>query len=196
MSVTDVQRLEQFIPSYLAENDKKALLENLKAFEAKPYYTTLPKDLYLQGDGWAGLQIISLQTKEMAKVKALCISNSCDIAQETPFPNKVVFSPIVSVEKYVDLLKNSGAGEDRINSFYKDLRGQGISNLFYLPPSKDMPSESLINLGDLYSAPSGFFSDEKNAKQLLFRLSQMGHYLLLLKISIHFCRFWENVKRS
>ncbi len=197
MSIVSHENFEQFIPSYLSKPDKDELVKNLKSFRDKPYFSQYATDMYLQGDCWAGLKIVSIRTKEEASVKALCLSNSCDIEQSSSFPNKLVFSPIISVENYIERLKKSGADDNRIRNFRINLANQEITNLFYLPKSECIPYEVLVNLSDVYSTDANqFFSDENHEKSRILRLSQMGHYLLLLKISIHFCRFWENVKRS
>ncbi len=197
MSLTDASNLMEFIPKYLSENDRALLSDNLKKFQNASYYTSFPLDLYLQGDGWSPLPIFSLKTKEVAYVKAICFSNSCDLAQKSDFPSKLVFAPIILVDRYLDLLKKFGATEDKIKSFYRDLKAQMLSNLFYLPANGSLSKECLVNLSDVYSIDATEFFDENNtAKKLEFRLSQVAHYLFLLKLSVHFCRFWENVKRD
>jgi hypothetical protein len=47
----------------------------------------------------------------------------------------------------------------------------------------------------LYTMPSKVF-DQENKKSKVFTLSLFGFYLFVFKLSIHFCRFQENVARN
>jgi hypothetical protein len=57
------------------------------------------------------------------------------------------------------------------------------------------PSEDHIALlDDLHTLPLGMF--QKADRPKLFTLSQVGFYLFVVKLSIHFCRFSEGISRD
>ncbi|MGZ5601252.1 MAG: hypothetical protein ACXWFX_11735, partial [Methylobacter sp.] len=58
-----------------------------------------------------------------------------------------------------------------------------------------LESDHIVLLDDLHTLPVKLFC-EKNDREKQFTLSQAGFYLFLFKLSIHFCRFHENVLRD
>lgn len=65
---------------------------------------------------------------------------------------------------------------------------------FYLPADGVLEEEYVVMLDDVHSMPSNIFI-EQTEKQKLFTLSMAGFYLFVFKLSVHFCRLQENVKR-
>ena len=66
--------------------------------------------------------------------------------------------------------------------------------MFYLPKGGALEDEYVALLDDLHSIPAHAF-ERVAEKKKLFTLSMVGFYLFLLKLSVHFCRFHENVAR-
>ncbi len=125
------------------------------------------------------------------------LSNSCDIAPENdrPLPVKAAFAPLMSLDKYAELLRNvkdPASVENRVAT----IRRQEVTSLMYLPapPGADF-GESVALLDDLHSE---FVSDflDMESRERVFRLSQAGHYVLLLKLAIHFTRVQDGVIRG
>jgi hypothetical protein len=64
-----------------------------------------------------------------------------------------------------------------------------------MPTGGALSSEHVVVLDDVHSMPAQVYeSEKKNGK--IFTLSQAGFYLFILKLSIHFCRFHENLART
>src|SRR5262249_980279 len=152
----------------------------------------------LQGDGWTKMEIIEFSSGARDKIKGLLLSNSCDIASANPrdFPPKIVFAPLVPLKAFADLLRQSprlqsGQVEDKLTS----IRKQRITSLFYLPQGGGLDADHIAILDDLHSIPLATFLQE-GERTKLFTLGQMGFYLFVFKLSIHFCRFHEGVVRS
>jgi hypothetical protein len=184
------------IPHYLPEADQAALLEQLRDFENRNYYTRLFPDELLQGDGWFGFEVVNFFDGRKDLVRGILFSNSCDIdaANVRDFPSRAVFAPLIRVSSYIEFLERSVEPSKIIHKL-EAIRRQRVTSLFYLPKGGALEEDHIAVLDDLHSVPlSAFRSNTNRAK--LFTLSQMGAYLFLLKISIHFCRFSENLARG
>jgi hypothetical protein len=194
--ITD--RIEEHIPKYLTPAEQAELVEQLRDFESRPFYTKKYAKQVLQGDGWANLQIFNFLTGERAQIKGLIFSNSCDISidNQRDIPPKIVFAPLVPLRAYEEKLAASGKLDTvRIESKLAAIRKQLVTSLLYLPKGGGLQEECIAILDDVHSMPrTAFFTSTRDEK--LFTLSQMGFYLFVLKISIHFCRFQEGISRS
>lgn len=125
----DIDALKQQIPHYLTSSDRKVLLDGLKAIASGgkvDYFLSTYDDAFknemLQGDGWRGFQLFSFYTGERFSVKGLVLSNSCDINPENSkqIPSRVIFAPLVKLEKYRFLLqkkRNKPREYQRCNRF-------------------------------------------------------------------------------
>jgi hypothetical protein len=192
-----IESLADFVPKYLPEADQEALIVQLRDFENRNYYTTkFPTDL-LQGDGWYGFDILNISDGRKDQIKGIMLSNSCDIdaENERALPARIVFAPLVAIGNYVDLLRRAELNQDQIGQKIDSIRKQRITSLFFLPKGGALEDDHIALLDDLHNVPLDVFrAVEKRSK--LFTLSQMGAYLLILKISMHFCRLNENLVRN
>src|SRR5262249_8397784 len=112
------------------------------------------------------------------------------------FPPRIVFAPLVSLDAYANLLRNSGAvPPEVIENKITSIRKQQVTSLFFVPGGANLQGDHIALLDDLHSLPLKIFLDEQE-KSKLFTLGQMGFYLFLLKLSIHFCRFREGIARD
>jgi len=191
-----LDEIKTFFPSYLTHEDKAQLFQELANFPDNfNYYLFKSRpDEFLQGDGWKGFSIVDPDTLSPKIVSGIVLSNSCDIAVENSSDRrrKIVFCPIVSLARYKALLlrhKDTTA----VESIMDAIRAQKITYLFYLPPGGALEDECIVFLDDVHSIFLDRFTGAKPVKT--FALSQYGFYLLLLKISIHFTRFQEGVRR-
>ena len=187
---------DRFLPSYLLPGTRRRLLEQIDSFpHTRGYYSAISTPDYLQGDGWTGFIVFNFISGERRSVRGLVISNSCDVAAEnsTVSGQRVVFAPVIRLERFEALLKTSDRTEQQVQSTIDALKKQHINNAFYLPQCAAIP-ESLILLDDLHSVPLDYFWAAEKTR--LFRLSDFGFWLFLLKLSIHLTRLHEEVERG
>ena len=94
------------IPYYLTQEDKGHLVKALNSFPRVDYYLDRYPHELLQGDGWTSLEVIRLEDNERKLVKGILLSNSCDIdiANKRDLPAKIIFSPIIRLSRYKELL--------------------------------------------------------------------------------------------
>jgi hypothetical protein len=197
MGIT-VEDIKEHIPYYLTQEAKKGLVTALKDFPEKMnYYTTKQHDELLQGDGWNKLDIINVENAERKSIKGIILSNSCDISFGNPrdVPARIVFAPIIPLFLYEALLTRSGIDAEKVTSKVSSIKRQQVTSLFYLPKGGCLESDHIALLDDLHTLPVQLFCKITN-REKQFTLSQAGFYLFLFKLSIHFCRFHENVFRD
>lgn len=197
MGIT-VENIKDHIPYYLAQEAKEGLVKALRDFPEKMnYYTTTHPDELLQGDGWNSLDIINVETAERKSIKGIILSNSCDISTENirDIPARIVFAPIIPLSNYENLLAQRGVDPNKVSSKISSIKKQQVTSLFYLPKGGYLESDHIAVLDDLHTLPVQRFC-EKTDRRKQFTLSQVGFYLFLFKLSIHFCRFHENVFRD
>lgn len=197
MDIT-VEDIKEHIPYYLTQEAKEGLIKALKDFPEKMnYYTARHPSELLQGDGWNSLDIINIETAERKSIKGIILSNSCDISPENTrdLPARIVFAPIFPLSLYESLLAKSEIDLNKVSSKISSIKLQKVTSLFYLPKGGCLESDYIAVLDDLHTLPVQIF-DKKPEREKQFTLSQAGFYLFLFKLSIHFCRFHENVFRD
>ena len=185
------------LPYYLTKDQKDGLSRALRDFpeNANYYYPGLENNL-LQGDGSTKLQVFNFQDGERAAIAGIILSNTCDVSPDNlrDLPAKIVFAPIIALSSYRKLLERANIPANRIESKFDAIRMQRITNIFYLPPGGQLIEEHIAILDDIHSMPLVVFR-ETSPKIKLFSLSQLGFYLFVFKLSVHFCRLHENVAR-
>lgn len=190
------EQIRTFLPKYLTPAEKDDLFEELKRFpdNASFYFDRegLRGEL-LQGDGWRGFVAIDFLTGNRKTISGVILSNSCDIdsVNVKAFPVNVLFAPIIKLGKYVEKLGAEGKKEDQIQSLLATIRKQRVTNIFYLPLCPGVIEEGFILMDDIHAHPlSDFLTRDR---QPLFKLNQFFFYFFIIKLSIHFCRFQEEV---
>ena len=197
MQIT-TESIQDHIPYYLTQDAKEKLVEALDGFPRQiEYYINLFQADILQGDGWNSLELIRFENGERKLVKGILLSNSCDIDinNKRDLPPKLTFSPIINLNRYIGMLANVGLDKDKIEAKVVSIKEQKVSTLFYLPKGAGLEEDYIALLDMAYTLPFPVFAG-RNDKQKLFTLSQVGFYLFLLKLSVHFCRFHENIARD
>lgn len=197
MGIT-VEDIKEHIPYYLTQEAKDGLVKALKDFPEKMnYYTTGHQGELLQGDGWNSLDIINVETSEQKSIKGIILSNSCDISLENTrdLPSRIVFAPIFPLFLFESMLTQSGIDSNKVSSKISSIKLQKVTSLFYLPKGGCLESDHIAVLDDLHTLPVQLFCNKPD-REKQFTLSQAGFYLFLFKLSIHFCRFHENVFRD
>ena len=106
-----------------------------------------------------------------------------------------MFAPIIPEPKFLARLKGAKLSDIQINNKMKSIMSQHVSNVFYLPNDISVPEGGVVVMDDIHSMPIKRHHDSTQKKKL-FTLSQIGHYILAFKLSVHFCRLSENVDRK
>ncbi|MEH4294152.1 hypothetical protein [Enterobacter ludwigii] len=195
----DVEKFKDQIPYYLTQPQKEGLVKALEDFpdNTNYYLSNYPADLKtaaLQGDVFQGLTIYGPQGSR--QIKGIILSNSCDIDTQNKrdFPMRAVFAPLVNLAAMVEKLRGAKIPEDTIVAKLDAIKKQLVTNIVYLPECDHIP-ESIIFLDDVHQIPTEQLRTSLEKQDKILTLSQVGFYILLFKLSIHFCRFHEDVAR-
>lgn len=197
MQITS-ESIKDQIPYYLSQRAKENLATALDRFPRQiNYYTDLYKEEFLQGDCWTSVEILRFEDGTKKLIKALLLSNSCDVAPENKrdLPTKLSFASMVKLERYVDLLKNAGLDQKQIATKVIAIKEQKVTSLVYFPKGAALEEDYIALLDDIHTVPSQAFIN-RNEKIKVFALSNVGFYLFVLKLSVHFCRLHEEVVRD
>lgn len=195
--ILTLDEIDSYLPTYLTKEQKEGFLRELKDFPNCNFYMQHMQNEVLQGDGWSGFEIFDFDTGIRRGVRAIVLSNSCDIAPENAraMPTRITVAPLIAASKYERLLVANGIAQSRINSIFEQLRKQLVTSAFYLPKGGALNEDHFAFLEDVHSLPTAnFLANTTRGK--LYTLSQVGFYLFLMKLSIHFCRMHEGVNRS
>lgn len=191
-------QIKLFLPSYLSPANKEQLFAELKSFPSNTNYylknSSEITDLF-QGDGWQGLVVTNFHTREQKAVTGILISNTCDLdsANQRDLPVRILFAPIIGMDRMRAMYQAVGKSDAQIAQLLHSIRTQEVTNIFYLPTSPSGIGESIVLLDDIHQHPRDhFLASERRG---VFRLSQFGFYIFLLKLSIHLTRFNEGVER-
>jgi hypothetical protein len=195
MAHTLSEDIKDHLPPYLSSEQKGDLFRDLGNFPKINYYILKNEQELLQGDAWTGFTVLDFVSGEKKKVKGIILSNSCDIdiQNERDLSIKIVFVPLVKLDQYIKLLYLANLSQERVDSKIEAIKQQRVTSLMYFPKGGELTDDYIANLDDIHSLPLRYFISGEETK--LFTLSQAGFYVFLLKLSIHFCRFQENVLR-
>ena len=194
-----IETLQDQIPAYLTQEQKDGLVRALDDFNRSghvDYFLDRYHTELLQGDGWTALDVIRFDDGQRKGVRGIVLSNSCDVddGNDRAIPPRLIFAPLVPLDGYVGLLKASKVTAQALEQKLKAIREQRITSIFYLPAGGGLESEHIAVLDDLHTVPLPHFKANEN-RQKLFTLGMTGFYIFLFKLSVHFCRFHENVAR-
>lgn len=204
----DVEEIEKFLPYYLTGQERESLLKEIKGFPEnvdQRFFTSYLKNEknIFQGDGYSDFLFINLPNPKIAKMPAMVISNTCDIDQNNKrlAPKRIVYAPIYQLEKYKQLLMKdhaqSGAeNPESIESYIQAIKKQYVTDIFYLPRNENLQKDSIIMFDRLNNLPADYLTPDEILEKRLFTLSDFGFYMFLVKLSIHFSRVKEEVRRS
>ena len=199
----DSESIQRQIPFYLTAEDRNVLVEELKAISqggTASYFLTQYQDSFkediLQGDGWRGFQLFKFDIGERRSVKGLVLSNSCDIdpSNRRDVPTRVIFAPLVKFKDFENVLHRSKIDKRRIGNKLTSIREQKTSNVFFLPAGGPIAEDHIVRLDEIQSMPVSAHISAKD-REKLFTLNNTGFYMLVFKLSIHFCRLHEKLNR-
>lgn len=152
----------------------------------------------LQGDGWRAFQLFMFETGARRSVQGVVISNFCDVdpGNHRDVPARVIFAPLVKLSAYEAALRGSGIEQAKVDEKLAAIRAQKTSNMFFLPAGGPTVEDHVIRLDDAHSMPVAAHNIAAEHREKLFTLSNTGFYMLVLKLSVHFCRLHEKVNRK
>ena len=107
----------------------------------------------------------------------------------------MIFAPLVKLSAYEALLRGSGIDAARVDEKVTSIKAQKTTNIFCLPAGGPLEEDYVVRLDDAHSMPVAAHVDAGD-REKLFTLSNTGFYMLVLKLSVHFCRLHEKVNRS
>ena len=203
-----IEEVKKYLPQYLSDSSSTSLFSELKQFpeniDKRIYTHKLQNDPSIyQGDGLRNLLYVNLPNLDAKPLLGMIFSNTCDISEENKrlFDSRLAFAPIFNldkyrkalIEKYVD---SNVKSIESIDSHITDIKRQNISQIFYLPKSGDLDSDSFVFLDRINNLLSNYFDSEEIKNNRVFSLSDYGFYIFLFKLSVHFTRVRENVQRS
>jgi hypothetical protein len=192
------ESIQNQIPFYLTQDAKESLASALNDFpRAIDYYINKYPENVLQGDGWNSFVVFDHRSGSQKLVKGILLTNSCDVAPENPreFPPTFTFAPIIKLNNYVKMLLAADITQQKINDKLNAIKEQKITTIFYLPKGAKLEEDYIALLSDVHTVPKEVF-EAREDRQKLFTLSQVGFYLFILKLSLHFCRFHEGIERN
>jgi hypothetical protein len=199
MALTD-ETIRTYLPYYLTTEAKRGIINELNKFHLGGMQYFLLHGFQqemLQGDGWTRFQVRNFATGEQLPINGVVLSNTCDVAPDNQrdLPTSITFAPLVPVEAYIGLLTKAGVPKTNIDDKIAAIKRQEVTNMFYVPAGGALAAEHFVLLGDIHSMPATAYQAD-TSKNKIFTLSQAGFYLFILKLSMHFCRFHENVLRG
>jgi hypothetical protein len=189
--------ISKYVPYYLTQPQKDGLVKAMAEFPSCNYYSSLEHEGILQGDVWSGLQMFNFDSGERQGKRGIIISNSCDIDSRNGrlMPARMVFAPMIKISVYQNFLERRGVAQEKIGNHLREIRRQAVTSAFYLPQGRGMDEECIVFLDDMHNVPVAYFEKYEESKKIL-SLSQIGFYVFVMKLSMHFCRMHENEVRT
>ncbi len=201
------------LPSYLSDESKGRLQKSLEQFHQsnrdeisyEDFYKNYGYEYFLQGDIVLEIRTAHWNKDERSFGKSyydgLILSNTCDISfdnNRNVNPKQCLFAPLLDLNSYLQDLLAAGYTAQKTEEFKKNVKAQLYSNLFYLPKINDQDKERIALLDRMFWYPI----DELQPlvatinEERIASLNQYGFYLLVFKLSYHFCRLPEQCDRE
>ncbi len=201
------EEISIYLPRYLSDTSKNILIKELSKFPTDGtkdvVYTSALKqvDYLLQGDGIDNVPYISFPNTDVGDIPAILLSNTCDMStdNERLNPCRIMYAPIVRLEKYKSILCEKGIENKRVEQHIKDIKLQHITQILYLPKGNagiGLSYEGIVFFDRAISIPLDEKTNRKFVSNKLFTLSDFGFYLFLLKLSYHLSRVQERIDRK
>ncbi|MCB0737805.1 MAG: hypothetical protein KDC92_09855 [Bacteroidetes bacterium] len=194
--------IKLYLPKFLSAKAEEELLSCLKDFPEN-VNQRLYSDILLneptifQGDVISEMIVVNLPSTQTKNVDALILSNTCDIDRnnERYFPSRIIYSPLIAISKYSELLRRKGITNEKITNHLNTIRKQRITQIFYLPEKQSKYEESIVFLDRLNNIGINSIDPSHLMQRRKSILSNYGAYLFVLKMSIHFSRIRDKVER-
>jgi len=198
-----LEDIKLYLPKYLSPKSTDNLFDELKQFPEnidKRLYSKVCdyKDKILQGDGLINLPVINLPESTVKDASVMVISNSCDNDPDNIrfFDSRVCYCPIFKLNKYKNMLLESGEENDKVDFHINSIRKQQLAQIFYLPNGAGLEEESFIFFNKVVSCDSDTIFQEGKNRNKIFSLGNYGIYFFVFKLSIYFTRLNEGIDRN
>lgn len=194
---------KRYLPQYLSPESQEELYEGLKqfpaGFEDRMFSTRLMGEIdVFQGDGLRDMPVFNLPETTIVDGPVLVLSNTCDTSssnRRVKSPS-IIYCPIVKLSKLEREYLDVGMSIDAVSDMLMSIRAQKTTRFFYLPKFGGLPDECVGLLDHVVSASMVLLADVSIPERRLFSLSNLGLYLFLVKLGIHFTRVLESVDRG
>jgi hypothetical protein len=204
---------EDTLPHYLISTEKARLKFQLYQFfgvehrlkdkDYQDFYLDNPPVFFMQGDILESMPICSWDSGndryDTGFAPVMLLSNSCDVSNDNVnlLEKEALFTQLIPLDEYFSDLKANGFTIANIESIYNGLTHQAYSNLFYLPPTPNDKREFIVFFDKIFWHPSCELIKKLEfiSEQRFLSLSHFGFYLLITKLSYHFCRVPETRER-
>lgn len=203
--ISSFEEASSLLPKYLSPAGKQELFAEIRNFfelrGADGYYANFQDEEPIQGDGWSEIPcIVDVQKATVKRTRVCVVSNSCDISDENANGTwgsfvPVTIVPIVRLDRFRQLLLTNNISQTVVDEKIRTIRRQEISTIFFLPKGQLLEEDSIALLDLPYPTGRSLFDNAEGTTRL-FRLSQMGWWLFLVKLAIHLCRAQENIQRN
>lgn len=195
------EEIQTFLPNWLTSEGKNRLYNDLGNFPDGIHGNffsnyLLGSEIIYQGDLIDKQPVAFYPNYDVVKSRVIILSNTCDISVENErvLSPSVNFVPVIRLENYMDLHKKNGWSDEQIRGKCEDIRSQNVTNLFYMPPANSF-SESVALFDQIVSIDVDKAFYYKLLDNRYAVLSQSAHYLFVLKLSMHFTRFSDQIER-
>ena len=192
-----------YLPKYLSSENYEQLIAELRSFptniDKRMFTCGLERDIIYQGDGLRDMPVVNVEDLSLGVKYRPCmvISNTCDmdLANTRLYPTAILYTPIVQLSNYIQILEKYGITADKIKNHIADVKAQKVSSMFYLPSTGDM-AESIVFLDRILHVSQKYVDRNTVDNRRLFSLSDYGFYLFVFKMSMHLSRIREGVNRG
>lgn len=196
-------KISIYLPQYLSSESKRELFSQLDAFPVDGTKSTIYSNAcknfntLLQGDGISEVPYVFFpDISNNRKVNAILLSNTCDMSLDNNrlYSSKVMYVPLLRYDKYAEMIKLKYP--EKAENHLKDVRKQYVTQMLYLPQGSGLAYDAIAFFDQAISLPLSKDLVDSFCAKRLFSLSNLGFYLLLLKLSIHFTRIKEKIDRN
>lgn len=196
--------IKLYLPRYLSADSQAELFSGLKDFPDKldqRFYTDAlaHEEIIFQGDGIRRLLAIQLPEDLQPKiVNGIILSNTCDTfgGNIRAFSSRIVYAPIVTLAKYIARIEEKKIDNFELKDHIQAIKKQYVTQILFLPEIKGRLEDSIVFLDGILNIKNSFINRSELKHDRIFTLSNLGHYILLIKLSIHFSRIQERVDRD
>jgi hypothetical protein len=174
--------LKPFLPSNIQPFSLQ-LKQFPEHFEKWVHASSLPNNIF-QGDVLKVAPIVIME--ETGKIHcldlpAMIISCSCDVQ-----PGQAEVALVAPVFDLEDYKKNSELTSSDLDEHIRSLKANKIANLFFLPAGVNLKA-SVVDFANISPISVEFLHSQLKSARLT-SLSQLGHYIFVVKLAYHFTR--------
>src|SRR4030042_6329717 len=127
------EEVKKYLPQYLTAESTEILFDELNQFpyniDSRLYTTQLKDKPYIfQGDGFTCLPFIVFPDQKIFESPAMILSNTCDnVSRDNSYtPIHLIYAPIIKLSKFVNLLRDNGIEQDKIDNYISTIKKQYV----------------------------------------------------------------------